>query len=67
MQSCTMLTTAANAGAAPVNDRMPLVLTSEAQYARWLDPEIKTREPLKTAMQAIGDGVLLSRSAKKQV
>jgi len=64
VQSCTMLTTAANAEVEPVNDRMPLVLTSEAQYARWLDPEIKTREPLKTAMQAIGDGVLLSRQLK---
>ncbi len=49
----------ANAEVAPVNDRMPLVLTSESQYARWLDPEITTRDPLKTAMQAIGDGVLL--------
>ena len=65
VQSCTMLTTAANAEVAPVNDRMPLVLTSEAQYARWLDPEITTREPLKTAMQAIGDGILLSRPLKK--
>ena len=60
-----MLTTAANAEVAPVNDRMPLVLTSEAQYARWLDPGITTREPLRTAMQAIGDGVLLSRQLKK--
>jgi putative SOS response-associated peptidase YedK len=58
-----MLRTAANAEVAPVNDRMPLVLISEAQYARWLDPGIKTREPLRTAMQAIGDGVLLSRRA----
>ena len=42
-----MLTTAA---IAPVNDRIPLVLTSEAQYDMWLDPEITTREPLQTAM-----------------
>lgn len=61
VQSCTMLTTAANAEVAPVNDRMPLVLTSEVQYARWLDPGITTREPLKAAMQAIGDGVLQSQ------
>jgi putative SOS response-associated peptidase YedK len=60
-----MLTTAANAEVAPVNDRMPLVLTSEAQYARLLDPETTTREPLKTATQAIGDGVLLSRQHSK--
>ena len=66
VQSCTMLTTAANAEVEPVNDRMPLVLTSEAQYARWLDPEIKTREPLKSAMQAISDGVLLSRLLTNQ-
>jgi putative SOS response-associated peptidase YedK len=66
VQSCTMPMTAANAEVAPVNDRMSLVLTSEAQYARWLDPEISTREPLKTAMQAIGDGVLLSRQLKDE-
>ena len=50
----------------PVNDRIPQVLTSKAQYARWLDQSIKSREPLKTAMQAIGDGVLLSRPLKKE-
>jgi len=66
VQSCTMLTIAANAEVEPVNDRMPLVMTSEAQYARWLDPELTTREPRKTAMQPIGDGVLLSRQLKKQ-
>ncbi len=34
VQSCTMLTTAANAEVAPVNDRMPLVLTSETRNMR---------------------------------
>ena len=45
----------ANAELAPVNDRMPLVLMSEAQYARWRGPEIKTRELLRMAMQAVVD------------
>lgn len=67
VQSCTILTTAANAELESVNDRMPLVLTSEAQYARWLDPEIKTRELLKTATQAIGNAVLLSWPSQPNV
>jgi hypothetical protein len=44
-----------------VNDRMPLVLASEAQYAHCLDPDITTRGPLLSALQPIGDGVLQSR------
>ena len=41
-----MLTKAENAEVGPVNDRMPLVLTGKAQYARWLDPEITSVGPV---------------------
>jgi putative SOS response-associated peptidase YedK len=36
--SCTVLTTAANALAAAVHDRMPVIL-HEADYSTWLDPQ----------------------------
>jgi putative SOS response-associated peptidase YedK len=57
--SCTMLTTEPNAevrGAG--HHRMPVLLTSEEQYARWLDPEIVERGPLEELMRPLGDGVL---------
>ncbi|HSW36283.1 MAG TPA: SOS response-associated peptidase [Candidatus Limnocylindrales bacterium] len=38
LESCTILTTAANALLAPIHDRMPVILLPEA-YDRWLDPE----------------------------
>ena len=37
-QTCTILTTAANAIAAPVHDRMPVILADPARRAAWLDP-----------------------------
>jgi putative SOS response-associated peptidase YedK len=38
LDTCTIVTTAANARMQPVHDRMPLILP-RAAYARWLDPE----------------------------
>jgi putative SOS response-associated peptidase YedK len=37
LDTCTIVTTPANASLAPVHDRMPLVVPRE-HYARWLDP-----------------------------
>src|SRR6266498_2244384 len=37
LDTCTIVTTDANALLAPVHDRMPLIIAPE-QYARWLDP-----------------------------
>ncbi len=37
LDTCTIVTTAANALVAPIHDRMPLIVGRE-QYARWLDP-----------------------------
>ena len=37
--SCTIVTTAANAAVASLHDRMPVILTREAE-ARWLDPSL---------------------------
>jgi putative SOS response-associated peptidase YedK len=37
LDTCTIVTTAANALLAPVHDRMPMIVAPD-QYARWLDP-----------------------------
>jgi putative SOS response-associated peptidase YedK len=37
VESCTLITTAANGVVAPVHDRMPVILRPE-DHARWLDP-----------------------------
>jgi putative SOS response-associated peptidase YedK len=42
IESCTIVTTAANAMLAPLHDRMPVIL-SPGDYALWLDPAV--REP----------------------
>lgn len=38
LDTCTIVTTAANALLRPVHDRMPVIIAPE-QYQRWLDPE----------------------------
>jgi putative SOS response-associated peptidase YedK len=48
VESCTLLTTEANELVRSVgHPRMPVLLTSEEQYARWLNPELVDREPLE--------------------
>ena len=39
MESCTILTTAANAFMQPLHDRMPVILSPD-EFAPWLDPEL---------------------------
>jgi putative SOS response-associated peptidase YedK len=46
IESCTIVTTAANATLAPLYDRMPVIL-SPGDYERWLDPAV--REPQEVA------------------
>lgn len=45
IQSCTILTTRANDLVAPAHDRMPVIL-DPADYALWLDPEMRDPGPL---------------------
>jgi len=37
---------------------MPVILTSEAEYAAWLNSEIVERGPLEQLKRPLGDGVL---------
>ena len=45
IETCTILTTAANAVLAPIHDRMPVILPP-AEYARWLDPALLNTDSL---------------------
>lgn len=45
LESCTILTTAANDLVRPVHDRMPVIVAPE-DYGRWLDPLVQTPEPV---------------------
>lgn len=45
IESCTLLTTDANAVVRPIHDRMPVILRPE-DYDRWLDPAIERSQEL---------------------
>jgi putative SOS response-associated peptidase YedK len=45
LESCTILTTTANDLLRPLHDRMPVILDPD-NYARWLDPDLRTAEAL---------------------
>lgn len=46
IESCAVLTTAANACVAPVHERMPVILREGAEWAAWLDPGRRERASL---------------------
>ncbi|MGO9115947.1 MAG: SOS response-associated peptidase [Thermoguttaceae bacterium] len=45
LESCTILTTAANDVVRPIHDRMPAILAPE-DYGPWLDPAVQKPEPI---------------------
>ena len=48
LDTCTLLTTAPNGAVAAVgHNRMPVVLTTNEEYGRWLNPEVTERAPLE--------------------
>lgn len=49
IETCTILTTAANAVLAPIHDRMPVILPA-GEYARWLDPTLQDADSLASLL-----------------
>ncbi|QDT49129.1 SOS response-associated peptidase [Symmachiella dynata] len=49
LETCTVVTTAANPLVEQYHPRkrMPVILSGEESYARWLDPDVKDRGPLE--------------------
>jgi putative SOS response-associated peptidase YedK len=50
LETCTILTTTANAAIAPIHDRMPVLLERE-QFGAWLDPERRDPDALAPLMR----------------
>lgn len=66
VESCTMLTTAANSAVLGVgNDRMAVVLTSEEQYALWLNPDLTERQRLEPLFLPIDPAAMQSYPASR--
>ena len=59
IESCTVLTTDANADVAPIHPRMPVILPAESWRA-WLDPTSEP-EPLRTLLGPAPEGTLDAR------
>lgn len=59
LESCTILTTAANALVAPYHDRMPVVIAPE-DYARWLDPTLQEPESVTDLLAPPPEGALVA-------
>ena len=61
LESCTILTTQANAFMAPVHDRMPVIL-APGDWATWLDPrprdQVRDFAPLRALLRPAPEGAL---------
>lgn len=50
IESCAIITTAANTLVSPINDRMPVIIAQEG-YGPWLDPKFQDGDELERMMQ----------------
>jgi putative SOS response-associated peptidase YedK len=57
LESCTIITTAANASMRSLHDRMPVIL-QPADYSRWLDPAVRDGEALASVLRPARDDLL---------
>ncbi|MAT70302.1 MAG: hypothetical protein CMJ58_12355 [Planctomycetaceae bacterium] len=57
IESCTILTTAANAQLREFHDRMPVIL-SPGDYEAWLDPTLQDADALRPLLDPLPDGEL---------
>lgn len=57
VESCAILTTDADEAVKPIHDRMP-VIVAPADYALWLDPTVRTPEPLMRLLRPCDPGEL---------
>jgi putative SOS response-associated peptidase YedK len=57
LETCTIITTAANAFMAPVHDRMPVVLAAD-HWQVWLDPGTRDLAGLQTLLRPCAEGLL---------
>jgi putative SOS response-associated peptidase YedK len=66
IDSCTLLTTAANTLLQPIHDRMPVILKPE-DYNQWLDPQIQKPEQLQPLLQSYSSEAMVSYPVSTKV
>lgn len=66
IESCTIITTEANAVLAPVHNRMPVILKPK-DYEQWLDARIKDAEKLKSLLAPYPAAEMGSHAVSRQV
>jgi putative SOS response-associated peptidase YedK len=66
LETCTILTTAANELMRPLHDRMPVIIPPE-QYARWLDPELRDAGPLQELLAPYAADAMAAMPVSKAV
>ncbi|NJP08819.1 MAG: SOS response-associated peptidase [Leptolyngbyaceae cyanobacterium RU_5_1] len=59
LETCTILTTAANDVLTPVHDRMPVILHPE-NYDTWLDPELQTASILQPLLRPYPEAEMIA-------
>ncbi len=59
IESCTILTTAANELLRPIHDRMPVILDRK-DYDLWLDPTVQKIEPLQHVLRPYQSEAMIS-------
>jgi putative SOS response-associated peptidase YedK len=57
IESCTIVTTAANTKLSELHDRMPVIL-APGDYALWLDPSVQDPARLAHLLESCGDNEL---------
>jgi putative SOS response-associated peptidase YedK len=66
VETCTLITTEANAVVGPVHDRMPVILDPD-RFAQWLDPNEDRAQALKALLVALPDDWLMAHPVSKLV
>jgi len=66
VESCTILTTAANRQMAGLHHRMPVILERE-DFARWLDPGLREPEEITALLHPVADELLELRPVSDYV
>jgi putative SOS response-associated peptidase YedK len=66
VDTCSVITCSSNELVSPFHDRMPVILKEE-DWAVWLDPEVKTREPLEKLFAAYPAAEMVSVSVSRSV
>lgn len=66
LESCTIITTTANAMMRTLHERMPVIIPPE-NFSRWLDPNVQDRDTLESMLQPAADDLLVAEPVSTTV